>query len=213
MLEWLQRLDAHLFFLINHQVTHSQLDGFFTGITNLHHQPAFAYGAAPVILLWWAWRQRSYAIKVFIVLGLVAGLCDSFSYRAIKPAVGRLRPHQAYALGAKFHSLKAPPELRVPYGPKSLSFPSNHALSGFALARILTWYHPTAHLWAWLVAGLVAYSRVYVGVHYPSDVVGGALLGLLVASILIRFVFRRFFFLLPFHEGGGYRTRRRHLLK
>lgn len=64
--------------------------------------------------------------------------------------------------------------------PTQLSFPSAHATTGFAAARLYGALVPAPPLYA--VAGALALSRVYLGVHYPSDIVGGALLGTIGAS-------------------------------
>ena len=65
-----------------------------------------------------------------------------------------------------------------------LSFPSGHASTSFAAAAMLTWFLPGGALVLFALAALVAASRVYVGVHYPLDVVVGAVLGLGVTSTL-----------------------------
>jgi undecaprenyl-diphosphatase len=62
------------------------------------------------------------------------------------------------------------------------SFPSGHAVSSFAIAVAIAWFvRKTEHAWlGWalvLWAALVALSRVYVGVHFPSDAIGGAAIG------------------------------------
>jgi membrane-associated phospholipid phosphatase len=64
--------------------------------------------------------------------------------------------------------------------PTSLSFPSAHASSSFAAARAYSALAPAAPLYA--LAGLMAWSRVYLGVHYPSDIAAGALLGTAIGS-------------------------------
>ena len=70
------------------------------------------------------------------------------------------------------------------HAPLDGSFPSGHASTSFAAATMLTFARPR---WApafFLLALAIGFSRVYVGVHYPLDVVGGAVLGILVATAL-----------------------------
>jgi undecaprenyl-diphosphatase len=66
--------------------------------------------------------------------------------------------------------------------PLDLSFPSGHAATSFAGATLLAWYAPRLAVPLYALAALVAWSRVYVGVHYPFDIVAGALLGIAVAT-------------------------------
>ncbi len=70
------------------------------------------------------------------------------------------------------------------HAPLDGSFPSGHAATSFAAATVLTFARPR---WApafFLLALAIGFSRIYVGVHYPLDVVGGAVLGILVATAL-----------------------------
>lgn len=65
--------------------------------------------------------------------------------------------------------------------PLDLSLPSGHASTSFAGATLLAWYAPRFALPLYALAALVAWSRVYVGVHYPLDILAGAALGVAVA--------------------------------
>ena len=68
--------------------------------------------------------------------------------------------------------------------PHDHAFPSGHAATSFACATILAAAAPRLRVPLFVLAALIAWSRVYVGVHYPLDVVAGAALGLLVATAL-----------------------------
>ncbi len=104
--------------------------------------------------------------------------------QVIKHLVGRARP-KLFAVDGAFHfqALSLPDELA--------SFPSGHTTSAFAAAVALGFMRPRARPWLLAGAVLIGLSRVLVGAHYPSDVVGGAALGSLVSFALARSFARR----------------------
>ncbi len=111
------------------------------------------------------------------VLLLVVGAdaAAQLSAYALKALVGRDRP--------PVHHPRPRPLVHVPH---SGSFPSGHAATSFACAAILASAEPRLTAPFLVLAAAIAFSRIYVGVHYPLDVVGGAVLGLAVATALRR---------------------------
>mgnify|MGYP002623664099 CR=1 FL=1 len=176
------QIDLYLFKLINFDSSHSVLDVLLPYLTNLHNMPFFRYGLGPLFIAVWIFFQRKRALRVLFAVAITLAVSDSFNYRILKPLIGRERPNQ---------QLQTDSILRV-YGPKSGSFPSNHAASGFAVAYTLQWYYPGLRWIFFSLATVVALSRVYAGVHFPSDILGGALIGLAIGFILKEFIFRRF---------------------
>ncbi|MBN2565943.1 MAG: phosphatase PAP2 family protein, partial [Candidatus Eisenbacteria bacterium] len=82
-------------------------------------------------------------------------------------------------------------ECRLLVGASSAkSFPSAHASNSFAMATVASWGYRRLAVLFYIVAALVAYSRIYVGLHYPLDSLAGALLGVLVGRLSIWAVVR-----------------------
>ena len=111
---------------------------------------------------------------------LAFALADHISASILKPLVGRVRPCNDPAMTEALHLL-------VPCG-GGRAFPSSHASNHFAMATFTAWTLGRGRRrWVWwpmMAWGtLVSYAQVYVGVHYPGDVLGGAVLGFLLGSI------------------------------
>ena len=103
----------------------------------------------------------------------LADLAGQLISLGLRHGIGRERPNIAYA----------EPKPLV-HAPGDGSFPSGHATASFACATVLSFYAPRAAPAFYVLAAAIAWSRVYVGVHYPLDVVAGALLGLAIATAL-----------------------------
>ena len=108
-----------------------------------------------------------------LVLG-AAAIADAVSY-GLRQWIGRERPPLVYPDPKPLVSV-----------PSSGSFPSGHATIAFACATVIAWASPKLAVPAFLLAAAIAFSRVYAGVHWPLDVVGGAVLGVLLATALLR---------------------------
>lgn len=146
------------------------LDGIFVALSGIGVQGAIFLIIAAISALYW----RRPAIFIYVLLGGLAA--DLLSY-ALRYAIGRERPPLQFP--------DPVPLVRLPGTP---SFPSGHAAAAFACATLLAWLTPLPKVPLFVLAALIAFSRVYVGVHYPLDVIGGAVLGVATATALRRLV-------------------------
>lgn len=178
-MNWLIDLDRALFIKINLDWTNRFFDWFFPLITDLNREP-LALVMVLGLLVYWYWRQRQVALKWILLVVLSVGFSDLISYRVVKSMVDRNRPPYA---GIEF-------QLRT-NNHSGASFPSNHAANMFAAATVLSGGLPQLAPIFFAIAALVAYSRVYVGVHFPLDVLCGAIIGVGVALAMMRLFCRR----------------------
>jgi len=120
---------------------------------------------------------------LFIFAILTIGIADTISSKVIKKTVQRIRPCNDPGM-AKFVDLK----IKCGGG---YSFTSSHATNHFALAMFLIFTLGKRFKWIkWALlfwASTIAYGQVYVGVHYPLDVISGAILGVLVGTLVATF--------------------------
>jgi len=175
----ISQLDQELFLFINQKFTNTFFDIFFPFFTNLFYQKWMAGGVVPLLLIFWIYKKRKQALKQILVLLIMIGVTDGLCYYGIKSFYKKPRPNHITELNS---------EVRVPYGPKSPSFPSNHMANTTALVSFLSWVFPQGTIFYWIYAFLMGYSRVYVGVHFPIDVIGGAFIGWGVFEIIKRIV-------------------------
>jgi membrane-associated phospholipid phosphatase len=127
------------------------------------------FGVAIVVALF----RRNWWPFALVALGVLAA--DALA-ALVKMAVGEKRPNDTGAL------------ITIPH---SHSFPSGHTATAFAGATVLSHLLPRAAPAFYLLAAAIAYSRLYVGVHFPLDVVGGAVIGVATALLLLAATRRR----------------------
>ena len=169
LLSWVASGDRWLLLKINRDWTAPSLDAIMPVLTDLHRVPWFLYGVGPAMLALWLWQGKKRALRVLIVAAIAMGVGDFVSHRILKPNFARLRPDRA---GVAVN-LRAPAR-------GTWSFPSNHAVNAGAAAAVLSVAYPGGAYAFAGIAVLIAYSRVYVGAHYPGDVIGGLALGVLL---------------------------------
>jgi len=174
LLKWLDHIDKVLFVLIQHDADHSIMDKIMPILRN-----PYTWIPLYIFMLYYVIRKDKSNAWTFVLLSvLTVAITDSLTAQVLKPLFGRLRPCYDPELSSVIRGL-------VDCGGQ-YSMPSNHAANHFGLAAF--WYfslkkangqtgRSLAWLWGW--AGLICYAQVYVGKHYPFDVLAGAFTGFL----------------------------------
>ena len=166
VLPWLERLrewDEAGFHLINGSLRNPIFDLLMPFVSNKWN---FAIPVAVLLIYVLLFRPRRARLIVIFAIAVIL-LTDATSH-ILKDLFQRPRP---------FHPLRDATHL------VSFSFPSNHASNMFALATFLSYNYSRSGLLCFPLAALVGYSRIYVGSHYPFDVLGGALWGVLIGLL------------------------------
>ncbi len=157
-------IDTAIFYAINH-LPHGWLsDGFFGMLSGLGDS-GFIW---LVIGIWLIAREEKRDKRFFLPLGIAGGMSWFVSEVLIKSIVARIRPSNVLD-----HVIT----VGIPNG---YSFPSSHATLAFAFAVVLSYKEPKFKRLFFLLAVLIGFSRIFLGYHYPGDVLAGAALGLLI---------------------------------
>ena len=162
MIEFLHHIDIEILYFFNHSLSSHILDRFFSTITNVNN-----WFIAYIILLFISFFKGGIKGKI-AVLGVILLIIftDQFSYKILKEIFHRSRPCIALT------------NIITPLGCNGTwSFPSNHAVNNFAAATFYYVLFPKLKWALFITAALVSISRVYLGLHYPSDILGGAVIG------------------------------------
>lgn len=174
MIDYLKNLDLQLFSILNGKFHHPVIDKIMVTLTST------GFWRIPLIIIVVAvlifGRKKD---RIAIGFGIILLVFTNFiSTGVMKPLVGRIRP---------CHVMEGI-RLLVPCGGK-YSFPSGHAANSIALAIFLSYFYRKAIIPFLIIAILVSYSRIYVGVHYPMDVLIGAFTGI-IFSLSFIFIYK-----------------------
>jgi 4-amino-4-deoxy-L-arabinose transferase-like glycosyltransferase/membrane-associated phospholipid phosphatase len=164
----LPAVDTSLFFFINSKLRNSVFDSLMPFVT------ARPYLFFLPLYLWLLLKDRKKAF-IALILGFAALCVSDWTANMLKHYFERVRPCNGLA------------DVRILVGcTGSFSMPSNHAVNSFAFITPFYILSKNRIRYAFVaVAALVGFSRIYVGVHYPSDVIAGALLGILLSICVI----------------------------
>jgi undecaprenyl-diphosphatase len=182
VLQWLDGIDKQLFTFIHHSLANNLLDAVMLFIRNgLVWIPLYCF------MLWWVIRNhKKYAVKFIVVSIITVAFTDFVSASILKGFFERPRP---------CYSAQLQPIIRNIIGCGGLySFPSSHAANHFGMATFWFWgiFIMTGRKWHWLWfwAAIICFAQVYVGKHYPFDVLGGGVFGWL-AGVTSAKIFER----------------------
>lgn len=164
ILDWIQQIRTPL------------LDKMMLCITALGDMGLVWILAAALLLLWKKNRRYGVLLCIALILALLVG---NFG---LKPLVARMRPFEA----AGFSALLIPP-------PTDFSFPSAHTMTSFASAAVLFFMNRKIGLASGILAALIACSRMYLYVHYPTDVLAGAVIGIGIGWVTVKLIAPRIF--------------------
>ena len=170
MADFLYSVDRALFYFLNRTVANAVFDLIMPVITDIEIMRYPLLAAWVLLFVFGGKKGRIAALLALIVLGL----SDYVSSSIIKPWVNRVRPcFELENVRLLISQVGSP------------SFPSSHAANNGSVATFF-WVKYGKKSWPLIVfAALVTYSRVYVGVHYPSDILGGVVLGMACAGLIL----------------------------
>lgn len=168
-MSWIQQIDFMILEWIQSHLQGAALDLLMPTITALGNGGWLFILLALVLLLSKRYRRQGCALAVSLLLCLLVG--NLF----LKPLFARLRPFEVAGLS----------ELLIS-PPTDYSFPSGHTMASFACAGVFWHYRRNFGRWSvvlLILAALIGFSRLYLYVHFPTDVLCGALLGLVFAAL------------------------------
>ncbi|MFC0321572.1 MULTISPECIES: phosphatase PAP2 family protein [Olivibacter] len=184
MLEDLKQFDTELFLAIN-----GKHNAFFDTIMYWASDKLFWIPFYAVIVFFLVRIYKKFTIYILLAITVTITLCDQTASGLLKNLVKRFRPSHEPTLAGLVHLSEAGPGGK--YG-----FVSSHSANAFGLVTFLFFLLPAKYNWLKIIllfwALLVSYSRIYNGVHYPFDILGGALVGVLSGS-LVWIIFRAIF--------------------
>ena len=186
MINVLLEIDNFIFQLINIYLNHSFFDSFFIFFHDFHKNIIFV---APLLILWifCILKHKKQRLGLIVLIPLTIIITDQFG-SCIKDYKLRDRPYMTIEPNKINLLVKVSQNEDGSYKQtqsSQKSFPSNHSANIWALSLIVGYLYTDAKKYFITLAFLISVSRVYIGVHYPIDVIFGALMGIMISTLLI----------------------------
>ena len=171
MTDRIVEIDKQIMVFFNKTISNPIFDFIMPIITNQN----FLVFSGLILIGYLAYFDGRRGRITIAILLIAAGTTDAMCFQIIKPWAGRIRPsHEFYEYI----------NLLVSKGGK-YSFPSNHAANSFVFATVLSYFYDRNRTFLYIIASTIAFSRVYVGVHYPLDIIFGAIIGYVISWIIL----------------------------
>ena len=178
---WFHALDLHLLYLINQTWSRPWLDPIMARVSDFDSFRYPLVGAVVLTLIFGGFRGRLFL--VMMVACLIIG--DALIDHDFKDGVNRPRPNETEP-HLRVLSVREVTESVPKHVTRGNSFTSGHACNNVALAMVGCAIFGRWALWLWLWAALVSYSRIYVGAHYPSDILGSWIVSLYYSYFILK---------------------------
>jgi undecaprenyl-diphosphatase len=176
----LLNIDLDILYFFNQTLSADWLDSVMIFLTNPRSWiPVYALAA---IFLVWKYKWRG--VRMVVAVALLIGITNTVTNAFIKDWIGRPRPCSVDAAGKPIVEW-----LRLPNGERGgCSLPSSHAVNNFATAMffLIVFRKKSLGIILFIAAFIVSLTRIYLGLHYPSDMFAGAILGVALGYLLAK---------------------------